>query len=77
MRTKEDYYDNLARIKERFPNTELIPLREAASFLGIDPRSLQDCRDFPLKKVCKRYYVAAVAFARWLSSSFEEKRSHF
>ncbi len=73
MRTKEDYYDNLARITERFKGTELIPLREAADFLGVDPRSLQDCRDFPLKKVCRRYYVASVAFARWMSTSLEQK----
>ena len=65
-REKEDFRDNLARICERFTG-ELITLKEAAEFLGIDFRGLQTDKSFPIKKVGGRYYVTVVALARWLS----------
>lgn len=63
---KENYRDNLERICERF-KSELITLKEAAEFLGIDFRGLQTDKSFPIKKVGGRYYVTVVALARWLS----------
>ena len=65
-REKTDFRDNLERITERF-RTELIPLKEAAAYLGCDPRTLRDAEDSPVKKVGRMYYVPAVALARWLS----------
>ena len=67
MRVKEDYYDNLNRITDKFGGVELIPLKKAAAYLGIDVRRLKESRDFPIKKICGRYYVASVALARWMS----------
>lgn len=67
MRVKEDYYDNLDRITKRFEGMELIPIKRAAEFLGIDDRRLKESKTFPIKKVCGRYFVSAVALARWMS----------
>ncbi len=67
MRVKEDYYDNLKRITDKFGGMELIPIRQAAEYLGIDERTLKGSRDFPLKRVGRRFYVASVALARWIS----------
>lgn len=67
MRVKEDYYDNLDGIRKRFNDTELIPLRRAAEFLGVDYRCLQGSKDFPIKRIGGRYYITAVALARWMS----------
>lgn len=67
MRVKEDYYDNLQRITEKFGGVELIPIKQAAEYLGVGERLLKESRDFPLKKVGGRYYVTAVALARWMS----------
>lgn len=65
-REKIDFRDNLERITAKF-NTELIPLKDAAAYLGCDPRTLQNTEDSPVKKVGRFYYVPAVALARWLS----------
>ncbi len=67
MRVKEDYYDNLKRITDKFGGMELIPIKQAAEYLGIDERTLKGSRDFPLKRVGRRFYVASVALARWIS----------
>lgn len=67
MRVKEDFYDNLKRITDKFGEVELISLKRVAEYLGIDVRRLKESRDFPLKKIGGRYYVASVALARWLS----------
>lgn len=67
MRVKEDHYNNLERITEKFPDRELILVGEAADFLGCDKRTLFARKDFPLKRIGRRYYFASVALARWLS----------
>lgn len=67
MRVKEDYYDNLQRITEKFGGVELIPIKQAAEYLGVGERLLKEIRDCLLKKVGGRYYVTAVALARWMS----------
>ena len=65
-REKELYRDNLERVCERF-KSEMIPLKDAADFIGCDVRTLQSDRDFPVKKLGRKYYVSSVALARWLS----------
>lgn len=67
MRVKEDYYDNLKRITEKLGDNELIPIKKAAGFLGVDVRRLKEDRSFPIKKIVGRYYVTTVALARWMS----------
>lgn len=67
MRTKELYYDNLERVTDQFPGQEMIPLKLAAEWLGIDQRALQRIKDTPAKRVGGRWYVTAVALARWMA----------
>ena len=44
-----------------------LTLRQAAQFLGMDPRTLQADRTFPLKSAGSRSYkVNTVAMARWM-----------
>ena len=64
---KEDFRTNLERISSAFPNQELIPLLEAAGFMGVDKRLLQGDKGFPLRKLGGRYFVTAVGLARWMS----------
>lgn len=68
MRTKENYYEQLEQITEHFGKIQLIPLREAADFMGCDHRTLMKQKDFPIKKVGGRYYVGAVNLASWLAA---------
>ena len=63
---KKDYRDNLERISARF-NGELIPLLDVVGYLGCDKRTLMADKTFPTKKVGGRYFVTAIALAKWLS----------
>lgn len=63
---KADFRDNLKCITEKF-NIHLIPIKDAAEYLGCTVKQLNLAKDFPKKKVGGRYYVTAVALARWLS----------
>jgi hypothetical protein len=64
---KEDFRDNLQRVTEAFPAAELIPAKDAAGWLGISVRALYGVKSTPCKRVGGRYYVTAVALARWMS----------
>ena len=64
---KADYRDNLERISSKFLG-ELIPLLDVVSFLNCDKRTLMRDKTFPVKKVGGRYFVTAVALAKWLST---------
>lgn len=66
-REKRDYHDNYVRILEAFGNVQLIPLKKAAEYVGIDYRTMIRAKESPVKKIAGRYYVPAVALARWLS----------
>ena len=66
-REKRDYHENLRLILEQFGDVQLIPLKKAAEYCGTNYRSLQRDKNFPIKKIVGRYYVPAVALARWLS----------
>jgi len=63
-REKEDFRDNLFRIDEHFPGRELITTKEAAQWLGIDPRTvikIMNGKILPGSKITK------VALARAIS----------
>ena len=66
-REKELFRDNLEIIYDRFGQKQLIPVVDAAKFLGVTPRHLREDSKFPLKIIGGRYYVAATALARFLS----------
>ena len=64
-REREDFRVHLAALGETFPG-ELIPLKRADEYLGVDPRSLKTS-ELPIKKVGRMYYVPKTGLARWLS----------
>lgn len=66
-REKELYRDNLERVIAKFPEREIIPLKDAADWLGIDQRALQRIKDTPAKRIGGRWYVVATALASWMS----------
>ena len=60
-REKEDFRDNLCRVTERFPDQELIPVKDAAAFLGgISPRRLYEVRTRHAN-ACGRWYNGSCA----------------
>ena len=52
---------------ERFGNAEIISLAKAASYVGLDKRTLLKDKTFPAKRIGSRYFVPVRQFASWLS----------
>lgn len=66
MRDKENFRYNLERVREHFEK-EMIPLKEASEWLGIDQRRIQREKPSPAKKVGGRWYISQLSLARWIS----------
>lgn len=66
-REKELFRDNLARLDEKFPGRELIPLLSVTKYLGLDRRTLMESKGFPARKVGRFIYVPKTSLASWLS----------
>lgn len=66
-RERAGYREVLAAVTGAFPKAELIPLRQAADYLGINYRTLIADPDFPVKTIGRMYYVPRTGLARWLS----------
>lgn len=66
-REKELFRDNLVRLDAAFPNKDLIPIKEAAQYIGCDYRTLLGSRGFPSRKVGRFWYAPKVQLASWLS----------
>lgn len=67
-RETELYRPQLERVLTQFPNKELIPVKEAAEWLGgIDSRRLYISKGSPAKRIGGRYYVTPISLSRWLA----------
>ena len=53
-REKESFRDTLARLDRAFPDKELIPLFEAAKWLGMDPRTVKKRYGKRFQRLSKR-----------------------
>ena len=63
-REKECYRDTLCRLDEHFPGRELITTKEAAQWLGIDPRTV---RKIVGDKILPGNKISKVVLARAIS----------
>ena len=66
-REKELFRDNLVLLREKFGETDLIPLKQISEYVNIHSETLKSDKGFPLKKVGRMYYVPIVGLASWLS----------
>lgn len=59
-----------AAINEAFPNGGLlIPIKDAAEFLGVTVKAMKSDKGLPIKKIGGRYFVIRKELARWISSA--------
>ena len=63
------YNAALERISANFPNGNLISLPDAAAYLGVDKRTLEARRDFPIIRLGNKPVVAKERLAFWLAVS--------
>lgn len=66
-REKELFRDNLMRLDEAFPGRELIPLKEAAAYIGLPYGVVWADKNFPRRFVGQRLFVPKAQLASWLS----------
>lgn len=57
----------LERLETRFPNRNLIPIKDAAEYLGVDVRTLKARKDFPVLHFGCKGFVAKEPLAKWLA----------
>ena len=60
---------NLERLTARFPDGDLIGIKDAAAFCGCDYRTLEARKDFPVIRLGASPRVPLARFARWLSEA--------
>lgn len=65
-RERESFRDQLAALQARFPEQEVLTMDQSCKLLGLDRDALLADRDFPRKKVGKRYIIPIVPLARWM-----------
>lgn len=65
-RERECFREQLQALQQRFEGVEVITLDQSCKLLGLDRMALLGDRDFPAKKVGKRYIVPLVPLARWM-----------
>ena len=53
--------ENIVRIKEHFPNKELLNLKEVSEYCGVDPRTIKSMYEF------KNGFISVVKLAKELS----------
>lgn len=68
---KQDLYEKqLCELRRRFDPEDkrgVISLSKAAEYLGVDYRSIQEEKHFPMASVGKQTRVSLVALAKWLA----------
>lgn len=63
-REKEDFRDNLCRIDAKFPEVELLNIKEASEWLGVDRRTVMKIMN---GKILPGNKISKVALARAIS----------
>ena len=65
-RERESFRDQLAALQARYPEQEVLTMDQACTLLGLDRDALVHDRDFPAKRVGRRYIIPIVPLARWM-----------
>lgn len=65
-RERESFRDQLQVLQTKFPGQEVLTMDQSCQLLGLDKDALIHDRDFPAKKVGRRYIIPMVPLARWM-----------
>ena len=60
-----EWRDQLVRLDAVF-GTELIPLKKATAYLGLNELSVKNDKYFPIKRIGGRYYVPKIELAKYM-----------
>lgn len=65
-RERECFRDQLQVLQQKFEGQEVLTMDQSCQLLGLDRDALLHDKDFPAKKVGKRYIIPIVPLARWM-----------
>lgn len=65
-RERESFRDQLQVLQQKFEGQEVLTMEQSCQLLGLDRDALLHDKDFPAKKVGKRYIIPIVPLARWM-----------
>lgn len=65
-RERESFRDQLQVLQQRFEGQEVLTMDQSCKLLGLDRDALLSDKNFPAKKVGKRYIIPIVPLARWM-----------
>lgn len=65
-RERESFRDQLQTLQQRFEGQEVLTMAQVCQLLHLDRDALLNDRDFPAKKVGKKYIIPIVPLARWM-----------
>ena len=64
---RQDYRENLAIIRETFPDKAVLSIKDVCTFLQRDRRTLLKDHTFPAQLVGGKYAITIVGLARYMS----------
>ena len=65
-RERECFREQLLALQQRVEGAEVSSMDQSCKLLGVDRMALLSDRDFPAKKVGRKYIVPLVPLARWM-----------
>ena len=65
MREKEMYRDNLEMLKVKFPEKDILTLKDVCNHLSVERRTA--ISSVPFKRLGAKYFIPITNFAKWLS----------
>lgn len=69
MRESDGYREQLERLVEKFPDKEVLSMKEVQKMMHCQSRTLLADKSFPAKRIGSRgkYVIPIVSLARWLA----------
>lgn len=64
---KELYREHLVRLREIYPDREVLTIDEVCKLLKMDRRTLLQDKNNPAKKVSGKYFVPLINLARYMA----------
>ena len=68
MRERAAVRAQLRSLRARVAGQEVLTLDQSSKLLGLDRAALLGDKDFPAKKVGKKYIIPIVPLARWMAT---------
>lgn len=66
MKKSDCYYEQLARLDEQFPGSQMLTLQQTSQAIGMTEQFITDDKEFPKRKCGRIWQIAKVNLAKWI-----------